>query len=247
MSQNIYDNETFFEGYKKIRENPLSANEHEEKPALYSLCPDLTGKAVLDLGCGYGEHCEEFLRRGAESVLGVDISEKMLAVARAGHPDITFIRGDISDLSFIRGKFGAVFSSLAVHYIEDFPKLVREVYDLLEDGGCFIFSQENPLTTSRKGGHEWGRDENGNALYLKLSDYARPGIRESRWFVDGVITYHRMFSDVVNALADAGFLIEKMLEPVPTEEYIKAVPKAEKDYHKPNFLVVRAKKYKTGE
>ena len=247
MSQNIYDNETFFEGYKKIRENPLSANEREEKPALYSLCPDLTGKAVLDLGCGYGEHGEEFLRRGAESVLGVDISEKMLAVARAEHPDIAFIRGDISDLSFISGKFGVVFSSLAVHYIEDFPKLVREVYDLLEDGGYFIFSQENPLTTSRKGGHEWGRDEDGNVLFLKLSDYARPGIRESRWFVDGVITYHRMFSDVVNALADAGFLIEKMLEPVPTEEYIKAVPKAEKDYHKPNFLVVRAKKYKTGE
>ena len=242
MSQNIYDNEVFFDGYKKIRENPNSANEREEKPALYSLCPDLTGKAVLDLGCGYGEHCEEFLRRGASSVLGVDISEKMLEVATAEHPDVKFIRGDISDLSFINGVYGAVFSSLAVHYIEDFPKLCREVNGLLEPGGYFIFSQENPLTTSRKGGHEWARDENGKVQFMKLSDYARPGIRVSRWFVDGVIKYHRMFSDVVNALTDAGFHIERMLEPVPTEEYIRAVPEAEKDYHKPNFLVVRARK-----
>ena len=247
MRQNIYDNEMFFEGYRKLRENPLNANEREEKPALYSLCPDLTGKAVLDLGCGYGEHCEEFLRRGASKVIGVDISEKMLSVAKAEHPNITFIRGDMSDLSFIGGRFDAIFSSLAVHYIEDFPKLVREVAALLNDGGYFIFSQENPLTTSRKGGHEWAKDDDGNVLYLKLSDYARPGIRESRWFVDGVITYHRMFSDVVNALADAGFLIERMLEPVPTEEYIKVVPKAAKDYHKPNFLVVRARKLLSGE
>ena len=241
--QNIYDNEVFFEGYRKLRENPLSANEMEEKPALYSLCPDLAGKSVLDLGCGFGEHCEEFKRRGASKIIGVDISEKMLGVAMAEHPDIDFIRGDMNDLSFIGGKFDAVFSSLAVHYIEDFPKLVRQVYGLLEQGGYFIFSQENPLTTSRIGGHEWARDENGNVLYLKLSDYSRAGRRESKWFVDGVIKYHRTFSDVVNALADAGFNIERMLEPVPTEEHIRLDPKKEKDFHKPNFLLVKAKKH----
>ena len=242
-SQNIYDNEMFFEGYRKLRENPLSANEMEEKPALYSLCPDLAGKSVLDLGCGYGEHCEEFKMRGAAEIVGVDISEKMLAVATAEHPDIRFIRGDMSDLTFINGKFDAVFSSLAVHYIEDFPKLVREIYALLNSGGYFIFSQENPLTTARIGGHEWERDENGNVLHMKLSDYGRPGKREIRWIVDGVIKYHRTFSDVVNALADAGFVIEKMLEPVPTAEHIRLDPRKEKDFHKPNFLLVKAKKY----
>ena len=242
-SQNIYDNEVFFEGYRKIRENPLSANEMEEKPALYSLCPDLEGKAVLDLGCGCGEHCAEYQRRGASKIIGVDISEKMLSVAKAEHPEISFIRGDMSDLSFIDGRFDAVFSSLAVHYIEDFPALVRQIYGMLNPGGYFIFSQENPLTTARIGGHEWARDENGNVLYMKLSDYGRPGKRVTTWIIDGVIKYHRTFSDVVNALADAGFVIEKMLEPVPTEEHIRLDPKKEKDFHKPNFLLVKAKKY----
>ena len=59
-SQNIYDNQDFFDGYKKLRDDQYSANNLEEKPALFSLAPDLQGKAVLDLGCGYGENCAEF-------------------------------------------------------------------------------------------------------------------------------------------------------------------------------------------
>lgn len=49
--QNIYDNEIFFEGYKKIRDNEVNANNLFEMPALFSMMPDLTGKRVLDLGC----------------------------------------------------------------------------------------------------------------------------------------------------------------------------------------------------
>ena len=51
-SQNIYDNPEFFKGYIALRQNPHSANEMLEKPALFSLAPVLDGKRVLDLGCG---------------------------------------------------------------------------------------------------------------------------------------------------------------------------------------------------
>ena len=51
--QNIFDNQIFFDGYKKIRENQASANIVFEMPALYSLLPDLSGKHILDLGCGF--------------------------------------------------------------------------------------------------------------------------------------------------------------------------------------------------
>ena len=77
-TQNIYDNPIFFEGYKKLRENPNNVNLLEEKPALFSLVPDLLGKNILDLGCGYGENCAEFRHLGANKVVGVDISEKCL-------------------------------------------------------------------------------------------------------------------------------------------------------------------------
>lgn len=74
--QNIYDNSTFFEGYKKIRKRKSNANDLFETPALFSLLSDLQGKTILDLGCGVGGHCFEFVNRGAKKVVGIDISKK---------------------------------------------------------------------------------------------------------------------------------------------------------------------------
>ena len=242
VAQNIYDNQIFFDGYKKLRENPYSANILEEKPALYAIAPDLHGKRVLDLGCGNGENCAEFCALGASYVLGVDISEKMLTVAREEHPDIAFLRADMNDLSCIDERFDVVFSSLAVHYIEDFARMAKEVSCLLADGGYFIFSQEHPLTTAPLAGASWTKDAEGNALHYNLTDYTKSGKRTTSWFVDGVIKYHRTFSDIVCALADAGLMIETMQEPTPTQETITRDPKWEKCLHKPNFLLIRARK-----
>lgn len=242
MTQNIFDNQAFFDGYKKLRGNQYSANNVEEKPALFSLAPELTGKAVLDLGCGYGENCAKFKELGAKTVLGVDISKKMLAVATDEHPDINFIRADISDLSFITDKFDVVFSSLAVHYIEDFASFVKSVYSIMNRGGCFIFSQEHPMTTAPISGIRWTRDKDGNALHYNLADYARCGKRSTKWIVDGVEKYHRTFSEIVNSLCSAGFIIEKMLEPIPGIEIIERDKKWDENYHKPDFLLIKSMK-----
>ena len=240
-SQNIFDNQEFFDGYKRIRSNKYSANNLEEKPALFSLSPDLSGKAVLDLGCGYGENCAEFKERGASAVLGIDISEKMLEIATAEHPDIDFLRADMSDLSFIKEKYDVVFSSLAVHYVEDFAAFVRGVYDVLNPGGYFIFSQEHPLTTCFSTGDRWTKDADGNKIYANISDYSVDGERETRWFIDGVKIYHRSFSTIVNTLVGAGFVVERFVEPIPTEELLREYPEYADLLHKPDFLLVRAR------
>lgn len=112
--------------------------------------------------------------------------------------------------------FDVVFSSLAVHYVRDFLKLCADVFSLLTPGGFFIFSQENPLTTAPSADEIWTRDETGKVLYYNLSEYSVSGKRTIRWFVDGVIKYHRTFSDIVNALAGAGFVITAMREPIPS-------------------------------
>ncbi|MDR0838663.1 MAG: class I SAM-dependent methyltransferase [Oscillospiraceae bacterium] len=239
-SQNIYDNQVFFDGYRKLRENPDSSNVLEEKPALFSLSPDLTGLSVLDLGCGYGENCAEFKRRGAWKVVGVDISEKMLSIAKTENTGIEFINADMSDLSFITAKFDVVFSSLAIHYVKDFARFAKSVAALLNPGGYFIFSQEHPLTTAPLAGASWTRDVSGIALHYNLTDYARGGKRSTTWIVDGVVKYHRTFSELINALTDCGFMIEKLSEPVPTEETILRLPAYAQDLHKPNFLLIKA-------
>lgn len=242
--QNIYDNEVFFEGYKKIRDNKINANNLFEIPALFSMMPDLKGKRVLDLGCGFGEHCSQFIGYGAQKVVGIDISEKMLAIARKENSDakITYINMPMEEIAQLNEQFDVVVSSLALHYVEDFAGVVKSIYDMLDADGVFIFSQENPLCTCHSGGDRWTRDENGNKLHLNLADYGIEGERESVWFVDNVKKYHRTFSTIINTLIEAGFTIEKMIEPLPEDEILEQYPAYRDLFHKPDFLLLRVKK-----
>lgn len=242
--QNIYDNEVFFEGYKNLRGKESNANVLFEIPALFSLLPELNGLSVLDLGCGFGEHCKGFIERGAAKVVGIDISEKMLEVAKAENadPKITYLNMPMEDLDKIDGKFDLIVSSLAIHYVEDFGGLVKNIYDLLNPGGLFVYSQENPINTCHSTGERWTRDENGKKLYVNLRNYGVEGEHESVWFVDNVKKYHRMFSTIVNTLASSGFVIEKMIEPLPDDEILAKYPDQEDLFHKPDFLLIRAAK-----
>lgn len=242
--QNIYDNQLFFDGYKKIRDNKVNANNLFEIPALFSMMPDLTGKSVLDLGCGFGEHCKRFISEGAIKVVGIDISEKMLEVAKKENSSdkITYINMPMEDIGQLDGKFDIVISSLAFHYVEDFSGVVKNIHRLLSADGVLIFSQENPICTCHSGGNRWTRDEDGKKLYVNLANYGVEGERESVWFVDNVKKYHRTFSSIVNTLVDSGFIIEKMIEPLPTDELLKKYPEYIDLYHKPDFLLVKAKK-----
>ena len=242
--QNVYDDERFFEGYARLQKNSDSANNLEEKPVLFSLLGSIQGKSVLDMGCGYGENCRAFSEEGALRVLGIDISKKMLAVARKenGTERIDYRRLTIEEVSSLNETFDVVVSSLAVHYVEDFGKLARDVYALLNDGGLFVFSQEHPLTTAPLDGAQWVRDEEGQVDHYRLTDYARSGKRSVSWIVDGVIKYHRSFSELINSLTAAGFRIEEMKEPVPSPEMMRRFPYMAKDIHKPNFLFLKARK-----
>lgn len=242
--QNIYDNEIFFEGYKKIRDNKVNANNLFEIPALFSLLPDLTGKKILDLGCGFGEHCKQFIGYGAQKVVGIDISEKMLEVAKKENSDskITYLHMPMEEIDTINERFDVVVSSLALHYVEDFEGVVQGIYHLLDEGGVFVFSQEHPLCTCHSGGDRWTRDEAGNKLHLNLADYGIEGERESVWFVDDVKKYHRTFCTIINTLIEAGFTIEKMVEPLPADEILEQYPVYRDLFHKPDFLLLRVRK-----
>ncbi len=242
-NQNIYDNDDFFAEYKKLRENAINYNRLLEQPAMRFLLPSLSKKTVLDLGCGFGQNCREFISLGAKSVLGIDISEKMLAVAMKenAHENIEYLRENMTTVSKFCDKFDLIYSSLAFHYIEDFDALCSSVYRALKSGGTLLFSQEHPIVTATKGGnHFYLKEENGTPYAYAFSDYAHSGERKIHWFVDGVIKYHRRFSDIINSLVNAGFTIDKVLEPYPNDEACALLPKMKKESIKPSFLIIRA-------
>ena len=244
-TQNIFDNETFFEGYKNLRAGETNYNDLLEQPAMAKMLPDLTGKIVLDLGCGYGHNCIDFVNRGAKRVVGVDISEKMLAVAKeeSAHNNIEYRNMSMTDISNLDEKFDFIYSSLAFHYVKDFEAFANDMYSILNPGGQLLFSQEHPIITATvDGAGHFNTDENGNKISYTFSNYNQPGERKIHWYVDGVIKYHRTFSNIINALAKSGFVIEEVCEPVPEDWAIEKLPTIVKEYIKPNFLLVKAKK-----
>ena len=105
-NQNIYDNDTFFAGYSELRSREINSNNLLEQPAMKEMLPNLTEKSVLDLGCGCGANCIEFIKSGASSVVGVDISEKMLSVAKdeAYHENIEYLNMSMTDVSTLKSK-----------------------------------------------------------------------------------------------------------------------------------------------
>ena len=120
--QNIYDDEEFFSAYSKFARHDHGLDSVAEWPVMREMLGDLTGKDVLDLGCGFGAFCRYAAEAGARSVGGVDISEKMLAraMAETSAPNVAFKRDSIERFMASRGSFDVVFSSLAFHYVEDF-------------------------------------------------------------------------------------------------------------------------------
>lgn len=245
MEQNIFDNQTFFDGYKALRERDDNLNVLLEQPAMRRLLPEVAGKAVLDLGCGYGHNCLEFVERGATEVVGVDISEKMLKVARSEsvHEKITYINMSMTDVKTLNKSFDVIYSSLAFHYIEDFAGFAENLYSVLNSGGWLLFSQEHPIPTATVDGKgHFNFDENGERTSYTLFDYHREGERKISWFVDGVVKYHRTFGSVITALARAGFVIDTVEEPLPEEWALEKLPSLDREFIKPNYLIIKARK-----
>ena len=244
-NQNIYDNETFFEGYKALRAGETNYNDLLEQPAMAKMLPDLNGKSVLDLGCGYGHNCIDFVQRGAESVVGIDISEKMLSVAKteSKHEKIQYVNMSMTDISQLDDKFDLIYSSLAFHYVKDFDSFAKDMFSVLNKDGQLLFSQEHPIITATIDGNgHFNKNIKGKRVSYTLSTYNEPGERYIHWYVDGVKKYHRTFSNTINALVKAGFRIEEICEPQPHPWAMEKWPALYDEFIKPSFLIVKVRK-----
>ncbi len=141
---NDYDN------WAAIRQKELKAGEklpHRfvEKPAMRKLLPDLAGKKVLLLGCGTGEESQLLAEYGANDMVGIDLSQESVRLAKESYPNITFTVGDMHELEFDDESFDFVYSSLTIHYSEQPEKVYQEIYRVLKPGGSLQFSVGHPM------------------------------------------------------------------------------------------------------
>ena len=243
VKQNKYDDDVFFDKYSNMSRSKNGLEGAGEWHELKKLLPNFKNKRVLDLGCGFGWHCRYAVDNGAKSVIGIDISQKMLSEAKSKTKcgNIEYICMPIEDIDFPEGSFEVVISSLALHYIKSFEDVLDRVYKCLSTGGDFVFSVEHPIFTAQ-GPQDWYYDDKGNILHWPVDHYFTEGIRNAKFLGEEVIKYHRTLTTYLNSLIKIGFEITDVVEPKPAENMLNTVPGMRDELRRPMMLLVSARK-----
>ena len=240
--ENIYDNQTFFDAYAQMsrsRDGLAGAGEWRQFRDLF---PDMSGMRVLDLGCGYGWHCKYAAEQGAASVLGIDLSEKMIARAREinGDERITYRICGLEEYEYPEEEYDCVVSNLALHYIEDLDTVYQKICRTLKPGGIFLLNIEHPVFTAGVN-EDWIYDKDGNPEYWPVDDYYYPGERSTLFLGERVRKYHHTLTQILMGLLNAGFVLETVEEAVPDESMLD-IPGMKDEMRRPMMLLVRARK-----
>lgn len=243
MKENKYDDENFFEAYSRFPRSVEGLSAAGEWHEFKKMLPDFKGKNVLDIGCGFGWHCIYAAGQGAARVLGTDISEKMLVVARekTEFKNVEYKRMAMEDMEFPPDSFDIVLSSLAFHYTPCFQSVCKSISDCLKGGGDFVFSVEHPVFTAY-GTQDWCYDSNGIRDHWPVDGYFYEGRREAVFLGENVIKYHRTLTTYLNTLLNTGFCITGIVEPQPAEHLLETVSDMRDELRRPMMLLVSAKK-----
>ncbi|KAL2828109.1 S-adenosyl-L-methionine-dependent methyltransferase [Aspergillus pseudoustus] len=270
MSQNIYDNPTFFASYNTLPRSQHGLPSAPEWPLLKSMVlvkqPDIKNARVLDLGCGYGWFCRWAAEEGlAAKVHGIDISEKMLERARemtatdteretatgidsslSLHLRINYVRADLETVVLEKEGYDVVYSSLTFHYVSDLARLLNTVYAALKRNGRFVFSVEHPIYTAPKEDkwHGDGTNDDGNDGLQSwlLNGYGDEGERNRNWLGDDVRKYHRTTQTYLTLLLRAGFVLREFVEWMPSDKDLEEHPEWAVERNRPAFLLIAVEK-----
>ncbi|NUR09595.1 MAG: methyltransferase domain-containing protein [Nocardioidaceae bacterium] len=173
---------------------------------------DVSGRRVLEVGCGAAQCARWLTTRGAEAV-GVDLSLRQLQHARRIDEDsgvaVPAVAATATALPFADASFDVVFSAFgALQFVADAALAVAESARVLRPGGVFAFSVTHPVRWSMPD------DPTAEGLVVTSSYWDRRAYVETD--DDGTVTYaehHRTLGDWVTLLADAGFRLTRLLEP----------------------------------
>lgn len=208
-----------------------------------SAFPGCKGKKVLDLGCGYGWHCKYAAEQGAKEVLGIDMSEKMIAEAKKRNADekITYKNGNLKDYEYPQQEWDVVVSNLVLHYIADLENIFQKVYQTLKPEGTFLFNIEHPVFTSGVK-QEWVYDEENKPLYWPVDDYFIEGERSTQFLGCEVRKQHHTLTSILMGLLKVGFVLEAVEEAQPPKEMMD-IPGMTDELRRPMMLLVKVRKY----
>jgi SAM-dependent methyltransferase len=201
-------------------------NAHYDRPACLGLLGDVAGKRVLDAACGPGIYAEELTRRGA-GVVGFDQSPRMVAIATERVPSAQFRVHDLADpLDWLEPQqFDLALLALALEYVDDRVSALSSLRRVLKPDGALVLSRQHPT-----------------ADWLRLGgNYFETRVIEEVWSKGWHVRYWlTSLESTCEEVAEAGFLIERLVEPRPIDSGHAKDPEDFARLHRePGFLAMR--------
>jgi SAM-dependent methyltransferase len=198
-----------------------------DRPATLALLGDVAGRRVLDAACGPGFYLAELLGRGA-AVQGCDASPRMVDLARARVGDGVEVRVHVLDEPFDwmpDASVDIVLCALAYHYLNDRLTFLREVRRVLRPEGALVISTHHPTA-------DWSRLGGSYFDVAPVTEVWSRGWEITAW--------RTPLTNLTEEFAEAGFVIERLVEPVPDPSMASTHPDTyEKLSTEPAFILFR--------
>jgi 2-polyprenyl-3-methyl-5-hydroxy-6-metoxy-1,4-benzoquinol methylase len=217
------------------------------QPRMLALAGDVTGRRVLDLGCGEGAYARELARRGA-LVTGIDGSSRLIDAARRRTADaglaVDYHCRNANALEDIEaGAFDLIVSSMVMMNVEDYRGAIREAHRVLVPGGGICISITHPCFSAPVS--DWVGGKGRRPQHFAVDRYFERIAWEDRIspsFGTPTLRRHRPLEDYMKGALDAGFLLREFQEPMATEAEIRAAAKFLPMTRVPYFLFMRWQK-----
>lgn len=226
-----------------VRDSPNVLSDYTGREALFELCAPVSGKRILDLGCGEGYCARQLRRKGAAQIVASDISAQMIQRARdtEAKQQLGGLEYHVCDartlvdslkqsgVSPLEGSFDIVTAVFVFNYvtIQDMLLIMSHVSKLLRPGGRFVFSVPHPCLKF------WNRKQAGKPFYFQNDGenahkgyFNRDSVAEGRiWTRDGQVlnvrSFHKTVADYLHAIRDSGLHLGEMRELTVTDTLLE--------------------------
>lgn len=203
------------------------------------LLGELDGKHVLEIGCGNGRSLKYASDRGAAEVWGLDISQRQLERARsfldAQGIRATLVRSPMEDeCGLPNDYFDLVFSVYGIGWTTDLKETFKRIHSYLKRGGSFVFGWSHPI-------HKCVSVEEGKLVFS--NSYFSESWYCAELSDRKILLSNRMMSTYLNALADCGFALERLVEQTDRESAMASQSDfGQKALMLPTAFVIKARK-----
>ncbi len=210
----MFDTEKVYDDNAKkwLRLVPSSLSDFTARPFVFEACGDVTGKAVLDIGCGEGYCARELKRRGAGDYLGIDLSSQMIDAAKIQEQQdqygIDYQAGHVTEFVPTR-HYDLCIAVFLFNYlrVEEMQQVFAMVYDALAPGGEFIFSVPHPLFPfmQKQKAAPFYFDAIDKNYFTSVNEQLEGEIWKQNGEPLHVQCVHKTFTDYFDSLSSAGF------------------------------------------